>query len=365
MAKRTKSIGTGLLLAIVAILSIIIFAIAMRMQPKEGFEVEPCPSIVTRDPSTNDVVVQPGGRRYKSVAAYAAAMAAKPNCVIMRVPEIATAPAPGANVPPYSKTDIKIKQQARRDMAAADAVASANGIRDRPFATSPIDDVTDYDDTSALVEKQERIGLRQNEATNAADARMRDWSSYPTSSRKYEEGRATFAEQQAEGKNTLPAGMVADVYARLQRSTALPPDEEKQEVEERAALLEYGPRSTPSYWETPLEDVQRLINERGRDGKFKETVERIGPNQFAITKITPKRDQGQTVAYNAADDTAARTADTPIYAPAGPAVLYGDPFFEKATAAETGSVARWSDFTRWTPGLERMFAPSVPEVNWY
>lgn len=366
MVKRTAK--HGLLFAVVTILIIALVCFSVHMRPHEQFVSNACPTIVTRDPSSNEIVVQPGNVRYKSVAAYAAAMARTPNCVVMRVPDVATTtPRVSNDIPAYTQVDIKIKQQARRDMAAADAIASSAGIRDRAYSTRPIDDVTDYDDTPELVEKQERIGLRRNEASNAADERMRDWSSYPTTTRKFEQGLNEFREQQANGENTMPAGIVADIHARLQRPSALPPDQEKQEAEERASLLEYGPRSTVSFWETPLEDVQRLIDERNKNNKFTETVERVGPNQFAITKITPKHDQGRTVVY----ESSARTADTPIYAPAvggspsGPAVLYGDPFFEKGTLEQTGSITKWSDFTRWTPGLERMFAPSVPEVNWY
>jgi hypothetical protein len=37
------------------------------------------------------------------------------------------------------------------------------------------------------------------------------------------------------------------------------------------------------------------------------------------------------------------------------------------TAVDTapGTVSTWSDFSKWTPGLERMFAPTNPRNNWF
>ena len=38
-----------------------------------------------------------------------------------------------------------------------------------------------------------------------------------------------------------------------------------------------------------------------------------------------------------------------------------DPYFEKKPRTSNG---RW-DYRQWTPGLERMFAPTQPQAAWY
>jgi hypothetical protein len=38
-----------------------------------------------------------------------------------------------------------------------------------------------------------------------------------------------------------------------------------------------------------------------------------------------------------------------------------DPFFDKTNRTRTD---RW-DYTKYTPGLERMFAPTYPHTQWY
>ena len=40
-----------------------------------------------------------------------------------------------------------------------------------------------------------------------------------------------------------------------------------------------------------------------------------------------------------------------------------DPFFE-TTARDKSRDNKW-DYTSWTPGLERMFAPTQPKEKWY
>jgi hypothetical protein len=37
-----------------------------------------------------------------------------------------------------------------------------------------------------------------------------------------------------------------------------------------------------------------------------------------------------------------------------------DPFFEPTTSTR----ADRSDYTKWTPGLQRMFAPTYPTADW-
>ena len=45
----------------------------------------------------------------------------------------------------------------------------------------------------------------------------------------------------------------------------------------------------------------------------------------------------------------------------------GDPFFDKAGVVDydNNRVWKYNDFTKWTPGLERMFAPTNDTQAWF
>lgn len=341
---------TSVILGIVASVGILLF-----FKRKEGFIDAPrCPSAVTRDPSGGGILVQPSGTKFNSVADYIAGMKKlleiSPACVIMPVPDIPSLPAT-VDLPPYSQTDIAIKRQARHDMAVADSIAYVAGIRDRAYDTNPINDTYDYDDTPELVQMQESVAAKGGAvgASSTADQIARDWSSYPQSASKFATGAAA-----------MPP---VDQLTLLQSTAAFPPDQEKQELAERAAIKEYGPRSAVSYWETPLEEVQKLVEATNTDSHFKPEVSRVGPNQFEITKLIPVVGApGASLAAAGVRDT--RDASVEVAAPVVAQTVPPDPLFEEGSRA-TGTVFSWSDFTKWTPGLERAFAPSRPLENWY
>ncbi len=390
MARHRQSLGVGaerafrtakaapLWLAIAAGAAVVIgvAVIVGRGRASEPFTSGSCPTLVSRDPSNNEIIVQPGNIRYKTVAEYAAAMAASPSCVIMRVPDGALRP---PAVPSFTASDIVLKQQRSRDVAQADASAQRAGIKTRPFTTTSIDDVYDYDDdTPDLVSSQERDADKGHglDMLAAMDKRMRDWSSYPPSAKQFDSGRTAFMKEQTAAAATQPSGVpsASDDYAMLGGQAVMPPDEDKQELQERAALTEYGPRTTPSFWETPLSEVQAMVDDRNSDSKFKQVVTRTGPNQFAVTKLIPNITSSD---YNDAPDVP-RAAGVSVAASAqwgttneapGPGdvpqnVAVPDPLFDKS-GAQNGSVSVWTDAFKWTPGLERAFAPSNPERNWY
>lgn len=348
----------------IALISIAIISISIYfVKRNEGFVNPPrCPSAVTRDPNGGGILVQPSGTKYNSVADYIIGMKKlleiSPTCVIMPVPDIPSLPS-SVDLPPYSQTDIAIKRQSQHDMAVADSIAYVAGIKDRAYNTHPINDTYDYDDTPELVQMQESIAAKGGAigASSTADQISRDWSSYPQSAQKFAIGVAS---ESSETTDIIPP---IDQLTLLQSTASLPPDQEKQEIAERAAMKEYGPRSTVSYWETPLEEVQKLIDATNKDPHFTSEVSRVGPNQFEITKLIPVVGApGASLTAIGVRDT--RDASVEVARPVMNQEIPPDPLFEEGSRA-TGTLFSWSDFTKWTPGLERAFAPSRPLENWY
>ena len=47
--------------------------------------------------------------------------------------------------------------------------------------------------------------------------------------------------------------------------------------------------------------------------------------------------------------------------------LQDDPYFDKSGVVDKANDRFWNykEFNKWTPGLERMFAPTVDTKDWY
>jgi hypothetical protein len=117
------------------------------------------------------------------------------------------------------------------------------------------------------------------------------------------------------------------------------------------------------------EIVDRIYGAKGLVADFKKT----GDNTYTILG-TRKKDA--PVVYEAdgteeASGSHAVTSSQPV-ASAGEALIVPatvenyktpDPFFTVNPNNRTRD-GKW-DYSSWTPGLERMFAPTEPQVNWY
>jgi len=388
--------------------AILIIAILRTKTPIEGFAADilpTCPSMVSRDPSSNEIVVRQSGtapatdgiKRYPTVAAYANAMAElikrNPVCVIMPVPEFTTAEPPTAvDVPTYSQGDIETKRQMQQDQAEIDAIAADANIQDRTYLTKPpqgqagapvtlsIRPPAENDDTPDLVVSMEKPGVPSDTGgmsmMDKLDAHRRDWSSYPPSAKTFGEGSAAYAANQQEMGNRVPPTL--SMFNEIQSHGVLPPDSEKLEAAERKALTEYGPRTTASFWETPLEEVQDLISQQNKYPGFTPQVVRTGPNQFQIAKLIPNTGNNNGSASDSADSVP-RTAEHFVAAvvddpysthltsvrTAQDANESGETYFDKWQRTAPGKVAKWSDYTKWTPGLERAFQENAVGGNWY
>ena len=81
-----------------------------------------------------------------------------------------------------------------------------------------------------------------------------------------------------------------------------------------------------------------------------------------VYEIVGTRKKDEKIVYEETDTEASSTMDpTRINIPLAPADLAMDPFFKNSPETQND---RWN-YRQWTPGLQRMFAPTEPQTNWY
>ena len=236
-------------------------------------------------------------------------------------------------------------------------VSSTTSI-ELPYEQRPIDSVDDYEYNLVF----------QNESDRPLTMAMRnklmsqyplDWSGYPPSSAQFQAGlRETF-------ENATPSVPDdAKPYQNISGNLMSPPDTGATEAEERKILSTYKPTFPPDPTAYDPEDVNDLVKKiYAVKGLVPELKKRENTNVYEVVGTRPIKEE---VKWE--DEPAAVGADAqaPIAA-AGEGVVQSvsaaqDQFFEEKRGS--ARMNKW-DYTAWTPGLERSFAPTNPLQNWY
>ena len=234
----------------------------------------------------------------------------------------------------------------------------------KPYATDSIRGVDDYE-YSLIFKNEGDRGMTKAVRDTLMSKYPMDWTTQPPSSQGFQNGLAAFKEAFA---NPVPSNtQKGNPYSQIDGSKMTPPDTLADEQKEREILQTYTPKDPQSLTTYNAADAKELIEKiydaKGLVAEYAET----GPNQFTIIG-TRKKDE--KIVYED-DPQVAPTGQGPIAAagegtiivPAVAAEVQGglDPFFTPSNKTRDG---KW-DYTSWTPGLERMFAPTEPQTNWY
>lgn len=236
-----------------------------------------------------------------------------------------------------------------------------------PYATDsafPINGVDDYEYNMVFQNEGDRA-MTKKVREGLMNKYPRDWSTMPSSSELFQQGLAAFQRKQEE---PFQGQTGPNPYAQLD-GPATPPDTQGAEETERQILQTYVPQSPQSLTTYDAADAKELVNRvYGAKGLIAD-VRQTQPNVFTIVG-TRKKDEKIVYEDEVPADAPASTEAVPaagegvIQIPAVATTAPGqtqDMFFNTDTPSRQG---RW-DYTKWTPGLERAFAPTQPQTNWF
>ncbi len=152
-------------------------------------------------------------------------------------------------------------------------------------------------------------------------------------------------------------------YDDINASNLQPPDMDKVEAEERKILATYNPKLSKDMLEYDPEDVKKLLDKvykvKGKKPSYYKRDDGV-IEVYETTDLEPKiwyegEEEPERAKEGDGTDTVAVPQGVARYA-AGM-----DPFFEPRQTTRPDR----NDYTAWTPGLERMFAPTNPTEAWY
>ncbi len=234
---------------------------------------------------------------------------------------------------------------------------------DAPYVKKAILDVDDYEYNLVFQNEGDR------EMTKALQNKLQsqypmDWSTQPPSSAFFQAGKKRLEESFANAPvHKQPKG--ENPYKEISGDNMTPPDTTIQEMEERQILQTYKPKKVGDLTTYNLEDAQELIQ---KIYNAKGLIPDVRHKDGNVYEIVGTRRKDEKIVY---EDEEAPAQQAPVQAageatitvpPVAADVSVGlDPFF---TPSASTKLDRW-DYTKFTPGLERMFAPTYPTVEWY
>jgi hypothetical protein len=221
---------------------------------------------------------------------------------------------------------------------------------DVPFTQKPINDLDDYEENIVYLNESEKA-LSKDLKRKLMSQYPMDWSGYPPSSSQFQAG---LRESFQNAKPTVPDD--AKPYENIDGDLMQPPDLSELEKKEKKILQTYTPKFPPTPTSYDPRDAQELIRQiYDVKGVIPEVRHKDGTNVYEIIGV---RNKNEKVVFEdeegaATDGANPSTMESTIKVP----MAARDERFNK-------NGKKW-DYTAWTPGLERMFAPSESEKNWY
>jgi len=236
-----------------------------------------------------------------------------------------------------------------------------------PYTTSQIMNVDDYEYSMVFENESDRelsTGLRNKLMSQYP----MDWSTQPPSSSQFQQGQREMFENAPADKVVEPDG-ATNPYTAISDESMKPPDTLAMEQEERKIIQTYQPKHVGDLTTYNVEDAMELIRKiYDKKGEIPQVIKK----NDNVYEIIGTRKKDAKVVYEEMDGDAPATADPSSVAGENVTIVPQaavdknsaiDPFYEPDPNSNTRT-GRWS-YRQWTPGLERMFAPTESRADWH
>ena len=213
----------------------------------------------------------------------------------------------------------------------------------------------------------------QNESDRELSKEMRDklmsqrpmeWAGLPPSSSQFQAG---LRESFQNATPTVPDN--AQPYAAVNGGNMIPPDTESTEMEERKILQSYrAPSAQELSSYNPDEHPEALINRLySTKGLVPTVAHKDGTNVYEVIGVRRKDEkvvyEDEEAPASTIPNRAAGEARITVPAAAYDTAAARDPYYDMNAPSGKTRVGKW-DYQAWTPGLERVFAPTEAKESW-
>jgi len=229
---------------------------------------------------------------------------------------------------------------------------------EKPYLMDPIESVDEYE-IGAVFQNRGSREASQQQISDAMTRYPMDWSNQGPDSQYFQQEDAKYKDELRRSQPMEPIEKEEDMKL---------PDSDALDEEEKKILQTYKPKHSKDLLHYSVQDVKALVKKiYGKKGLIPEVVEsKQGPNIWEITEVREKNpkivweeDAQQQQKRRTMQTRGEETIVVPMVASDLAAGL--DPFFDARPSTRKGK----NDYTKFTPGLERMFAPTYPIPSWF
>lgn len=235
---------------------------------------------------------------------------------------------------------------------------------EKPYLMNPINDLDDYE-LSLVFQNQGSKEASKKQISDAMTRYPMDWSNQPPDSQYFQDNQAKFEQQVAtDAKNPPPTSY----YKEIDGSDMTPPDTAAMDAEEKKILQTYVPEKSKGLLQYSVDDVKDMVDKiyskKGQIPVLEKSKQ--APNTWEIVEVKEKDphivwedDLQRETERQKMQKRGEEVIEVPYTATDVAAGL--DPFFQARNSTRDGKF----DYYQWTPGLERMFAPTYPIKAWF
>lgn len=239
------------------------------------------------------------------------------------------------------------------------------------YALTPIKKLDDYEFSRVFtVEKESRNNLERTTVDALTARRQFDWSQLPFNSQTRSDNEQPMNQDRLEGFTDI---VTEPFFQAIAGDSSAPQDLQELDERERAILQQYSPRKVENLMDDATDDVQTLVKKLYEtDPDWDPVVEKVKTGEFEVTKLIPKRKKEDDQYSDERVPTVAEALHSgeatgiPRVQPRMEVSGMQDPFFDKKGVVdyEGDHFYHYENFAKWTPGLERMFAPTLDHNDW-
>jgi hypothetical protein len=228
----------------------------------------------------------------------------------------------------------------------------------KPYYDKPINDVDDYEYSMIFDTENDREITKELRNKLMSQYPM-DWTTNPPSSTNFTKGQKASMDV---------SGTIAEnptMFQNISADNVNPPDTAGMEEEERKILQTYQPKNNKDLKTYDIDDAYTLIKKiYDAKGEIPYVKHKKDTNVYEIVGTRRKdakvvyEDEDEEAPYNP-DMT--QPSDVAVPQAAVDKLASVDPYFDTRNRTRLDK----NDYTRFTPGLERMFAPTFETEKWY
>ena len=339
----------------------------VQQKPKSNTN---CPTSAIKTPD-GKIQVQPGNKTFSTMNEYLAFLnelyAKGETCIPPKVTSHKE-PVPGIL---GGLGNGKEGPNAANLQGATREVLNFSPLEEQTYTNTNINKVDDYDHTRVFdTESGSRNALTEKSKSELINQRTLDWANLPFNSEKREKKEDAFVAARMEAGFRDPATGV--FFENVDGKSVHPPDKDASKEREDKVLSAYKPTDISTHTINPeMRSVADIVNKMyAEDKNWEPVVKKVSDYQWEITEVRPKarkeKWEDETETKNLAMAEERGEALPP------PSISIddrnrNDPYFDKSGVGDKDHNRYWKyeDFNKWTPGLERMFAPTLDNKEWY